>query len=295
MTGGLSMRVGAVATIGVLVTGCAGGSSAVNSGTPTSASSTTTTATGARRAYPPGRNVVSFDVNGVRRSAIVVVPVDSSHPAPLVFVFHGHGGRGANIERRFDIEGLWPDAIVVYPDGLAGHPGVTDRKGVEPGWQTRLGEQGDRDVAFYDAMLSALSAKLPVDRDRVFLLGHSNGSAFLSLLLNQRGDGIAATANLSSQPSGRLLDGDPVRSMFMAMGRRDPIVPYANQAKSIPLAQRKLGIDPSTETVNGYLRTERGQGNVELATYVYPGGHDPPPEVPGLVVAFFRRHTRSTG
>src|SRR5437588_772185 len=191
MTGGLSMRVGAVATIGVLVTGCAGGSSAVNSGTPTSASSTTTTATGARRAYPPGRNVVSFDVNGVRRSAIVVVPVDSSHPAPLVFVFHGHGGRGANIERRFDIEGLWPD-------------------------------------------------------------------------------GIAATANLSSQPSGRLLDGDPVRSMFMAMGERDPIVPYANQAKSIPLAQRKLGIDPSTETVNGYLRTERGQGNVELATYVYP-------------------------
>jgi polyhydroxybutyrate depolymerase len=231
----------------------------------------------------------------VRRKAVVVVPVDVSHPAPVVFVFHGHGGNGARIERKFDIEGLWRDAIVVYPDGLIGHQGVTDPKGVKPGWQTRLGESGDRDLAFYDVMLRALYAKLPVDRDRVFLMGHSNGSAFVSLLLNQRGDGIAATANLSAQPSERLLDSDPVRSMFMAMGKRDPIVPYANQARSIPLVERKLRVDPKTATVSGYLRSERGDGNLELATYVYPGGHDPPPEVPGLVVAFFQRHTRSAG
>jgi polyhydroxybutyrate depolymerase len=304
MTGGRSVLIGVVATIGAVVTGCGGGRSATGTGAPTLAtwalaSSTTTSTTAtvlqAGRSDPPGRNMVSIDVNGVRRSAVVVVPVDTSHPVPVVFVFHGHGGSGAKIARRFDIEGLWRDAVVVYPDGLVGHQGLTDPQGLEPGWQTRLGERGDRDLAFYDAVRSALYAKLPVDRDRVFLIGHSNGSAFVSLLLNQRGDGIAATANLSSQPSARLLHSDPVRSMFMAMGKRDPIVPYADQAKSIPLAERKLGVDRSTATVNGYLRSERGHGNVELATYVYPGGHDPPPEVPGLVVAFFQRHTRSAG
>ncbi len=292
--------MGVVATIGALVAGCGGGSNTAGTGAPSSvttapAASTTAVATQVGRAYPPGRNVVTFDVNGVRRTAVVVVPTNLSHPAPLVFVFHGHGGSGAKIERKFDIEGLWRDAIVVYPDGLVGHQGRTDPKGVKPGWQTRLGERGDRDLAFYDTMHSALTSRLPVDRNRVYVMGHSNGSAFVSLLFNQRGSGIAATANLSGQPSARLLAGDQVRSMFMAMGKRDPIVPYANQAKSIPIAERKLGVDPKTATVHGYLRSERGPGNVELATYIYPGGHAPPPEVPGLVVAFFQRHTRSTG
>ena len=62
-------------------------------------------------------------MNGVTRRAVVVVPAALSKPAPLVFVFHGHGGTGANIERRFDIEGLWPAAIVVYPYGLVGPHG----------------------------------------------------------------------------------------------------------------------------------------------------------------------------
>jgi len=210
-------------------------------------------------------------------------------------VFHGHGGSGPNIERKFDIEGLWPDAIVVYPDGLVGHKGVTDPAGVKSGWQTRLGESGNRDIAFYDAMLGALRSNLPVDGDHVYLMGHSNGSAFVSLLLNQRGSAIAATANMSSQPTARLLDGDPVRSMFMSMGKSDPIVPYANQQRSIPLAEHKLGVDPNDATVNGDLRSEKGPGNIELETYIYAGGHEPPPEVPRLVVEFFQRHSLAPG
>ncbi len=238
---------------------------------------------------------MSYQVQGVPRTAVVVVPNALSHPVPLVFVFHGHGGSGPNIERRFDIEGLWPDAIVVYPDGLVGHKGVTDPAGVQTGWQTTLGESGDRDIAFYDAMLAALRSNLPVDGDRIYLMGHSNGSAFVSLLLNQRGGAIAATANMSSQPSARLLAGDPVRSMFMSMGKSDPIVPYANQQRSIPLAEHKLGVDPNAATVNGDLRSEKGRGNIELETYIYAGGHEPPPEVPKLVVEFFRRHSLAQG
>jgi hypothetical protein len=83
--------------------------------------------------------------------------------------------------------------------------------------------------------------------------------------------------------------------MFMAMGERDPIVPYENQRRSIPVAERKLGVDTAHATVDGYLRSERAPGNIELETYVYPGGHEPPPAVPGLVVDFFRRHSLADG
>jgi poly(3-hydroxybutyrate) depolymerase len=154
---------------------------------------------------------------------------------------------------------------------------------------------GARDLALYDTMLTTLQSKLPVDADRVYLMGHSNGSAFVSLLLNQRGDAIAATANLSAQPSARLLASDPARSMFMAMGTDDPVVPYNTQKRTIRLAEQKLGADPNRATVTGCLRSEPGRGLLELATYVYPGGHAVPPEVPQLVVDFFRRHTLSGG
>lgn len=286
-----------VAAIGAVATGCSadGGSPESASSTPAVEIGTSTTIAVPGRDYTPGRHVVSFDVHGVRRTAVVLVPKLLSHPVPLVFVFHGHGGSGAKIETRLAIEGLWPEAIVVYPDGLVGHKGITDPTGAKAGWQTRPGESGDRDIAFYDSMLAALRSKLPVDGDRIYLMGHSNGSAFVSLLLNQRGDMVAATANLSSQPPALLLEKDPARSMFMAMGTNDPIVPYANQKRSIPLVEQKLGVAKNETTVSGDLRSEKGRGNLELDTYIYPGGHDPPPEVPHLVVEFFRRHTRSGG
>lgn len=230
----------------------------------------------------------------MKRTAVVVVPKTLTKAAPLVFVFHGHGGTGANIERKFDIEGLWPDAIVVYPQGLVGHKGKTDPTGAETGWQTAAGEGGDADLAFYDTMLASLRSALPVDNNRVYAMGDSNGSAFVSLLLHERGAGIAATANLSAVLV-QLLPTDPPRSMFLAMGETDPIVSYANQKRAIPLAETKIGADAARATVTGFLRSAKGRGNLELETYIYPGGHEPPAAVPQLVVDFFRRHALATG
>jgi len=294
-------RFAAIVIVGALAAGCssAGDSTQSRSSSSTSSSappSTATTATSASGGtYAPGRNDAAFDVAGITRTGVIVIPGASSRPAPLVFAFHGHGGKGTGMERRSNIEGLWPDAIVVYPDGLVGHKGKTDPEGVRTGWQTQLGEDGDRDLAFYDTMLAALRSQLSIDSDRVYVMGHSNGSVFASLLLNQRGDAIAATANLSAQPPARLLASDPSRSMFMAMGTNDAVVPYDTQKRSVPLAEQKLGVDPNRATVTGYLRAEPGRRGLELQTYVYPGGHAPPPEVPKLVVDFFRRHTLSGG
>jgi len=257
-------------------------------------STTSTAAVRGTRSFHPGRQVAAFPVAGASRTAVVVVPEARDEPAPLVFAFHGHGGSGARFERWAALEQHWPEAMVVYPDGLPGHQGRTDPEGVKPGWQTRLGELGDRDLAFYDTMLATLERDLPVDRERVYVMGVSNGSAFTSLLLHERGDHIAATATLSGQP-GRWIPTDPVRSMFMAMGEQDPIVPFATQRLSIPLAEQHLRIDPSTAREDGYLHTATGPGGIELATYIYPGGHRPPAKVIPLIVTFFQRHPLPKG
>ena len=81
----------------------------------------------------------------------------------------------------------------------------------------------------------------------------------------------------------------------MSMGEQDPVVPYDNQKRSIPTAEAKLGVDSASATVDGYLRTETAPGNLELATYVHPGGHEVPDAVPSLVVAFFQRHSLTDG
>ncbi len=221
---------------------------------------------------------------------MLVVPRDLSHPAPLLFAFHGYGGTGAAMNRQMDFEKLWPQAIVVYPNGLTGHANPRDPQGLKTGWQGVAGQEGDADVHFYDALLSDLAAKLPVDHSRIYLMGHSNGSAFVSLLRNERGQAIAATANSSGQPT-RLIPTDPVRSMFMSMGQFDAIVPYAQQKKAVPVAAAHLGVDPATAKVDGFLTTETGPNGIELSVYDYPGSHKPPPELPGLIVAFFQRHT----
>jgi len=285
---------GLLAVTAIVAAGCSD-SRPIGQSASASESSSAPASTTSDPDYSPGRHELSFDVSGVTRSAVLVVPSDLSQLAPVVFAFHGHGGSGANFERKIDIDGLWPDAIVIYPDGLPGHKGITDPDGNLPGWQVAPGGEGDRDLAFYDTLLATLRAKLPVDGDRIFVMGHSNGSAFTSLLLSQRGDSIAATANMSSQPGAFLLASDPVRSMFMSMGMTDPIVPFDQQQKSIPLAEQKLGVDPATAVVDGFLRVEHGPRNVELDTYVHPAGHEVPAEVPGLVVAFFQRHTLSGG
>jgi polyhydroxybutyrate depolymerase len=271
----------------VLVAAASGCSSSDRSG----ASTTTTT----DPAFAAGRHRTTFVVDGRKRTAIVVVPRRTAAPAPLVLAFHGHGGTGAGLERQLDIAKRWPEAVIVYPDGLTGHRGITDPAGDKTGWQSATGEAGDRDLAFFDEIVTTLRSKVPIDDERIYLVGHSNGSQLVSLLLNQRGDEIAATANLSAAPGPGLIATDPVRSMLVSLGRSDPIVPFDRQELLIPLIERHLGVDPAKAVVDGYRRTEPGPSNIELETYIHPGGHPPPPGITGVIVDFFRRHTRSGG
>src|SRR5882672_8838523 len=79
----------------------------------------------------PGRAAVAptrqeWTVDGVVREALVyAAPRAKTEASPVVFAFHGHGGTMNNAARTFAYQALWPDAIVVYPQGK--HPRTADR------------------------------------------------------------------------------------------------------------------------------------------------------------------------
>ena len=89
-------------------------------------------------------------------------------PTPVVFVFHGHGGHALNVVRSFAMNRHWPEAISVYMQGLNTPGRLTDPQGKVPGWQMRLGDQHDRDLKFFDAVLGAAQARLQGGREARF-------------------------------------------------------------------------------------------------------------------------------
>ena len=84
---------------------------------------------------------MEWTIDGAAREALVYAPSrESSGAPPLVFGFHGHGGSSQNAARSFRIHELWPEAVVVYPQGLPTPGRLTDPEGKKAGWQFAPGE-----------------------------------------------------------------------------------------------------------------------------------------------------------
>jgi len=235
----------------------------------------------------------TFIIDGVERQAIVypnAKPAPSAG-APVVFVFHGHGGTAQNVARRLHIHELWPEAVVVYSQGVPGVQGITDPEGKRNGWQKSPGEVGDRDIKFFDAALERIQKKYKTDPNRTYVLGHSNGGRFVNVLWNSRGDKLAALCSAAG-PGGRLIESAAPKPVFIIAGEKDPLVPFQTQQLSIELARKRLKTDQSKAKVNGFERTETGANGVELVTYVHSGGHELPLDALPSVIKFFQRHVR---
>ncbi|HJZ68129.1 MAG TPA: prolyl oligopeptidase family serine peptidase [Blastocatellia bacterium] len=234
----------------------------------------------------------TFTIDGKERHAVVFArstPI-AGRGAPVVFVFHGHGGNAQNAARRFRVHELWPEAVVVYMQGEPGVQGITDPEGKLNGWQKNPGELGDRDIKFFDAALERIQKKYVTDPNRMYVLGHSNGGRFVNLRWNMRGDKIAALCSAAG-PGGRLIETAKPKPVFIIAGEKDPLVPFQAQQSSIELARKVLKTDASKAKVDGLLRAEPGVNHTELVTYIHPGGHMFPEQALPAIVSFFKRHT----
>ncbi|MEW6126360.1 MAG: esterase [Acidobacteriota bacterium] len=236
----------------------------------------------------------TFTVDGVERTAIIYANTEAAPKAgvPVVFFFHGHGGNSRNIDRRYQLNTLWREAVCVYPQGLTGVQGITDPEGKKTGWQKNPGELGDRDVKFFDAMLAGLQKAYRIDMNRIYVMGHSNGGRFVNVLWKMRGEQLAAICSVAGQ-GGLMIQNAVPKSIFMIAGERDPLVPFEGQKRSMDVVRKVLKTDSTKAKTEGLMTTEPGTNGTELVTYLHPGGHEFPQETLPAIISFFKRHPKA--
>lgn len=237
---------------------------------------------------------MTWTVDGAERQALVFAPsVRSTGKVPVIFAFHGHGGnmRGASLGMHF--QRSWPEALVVYMQGLPTESRL-DPQGRKNGWQTEAGQDGDRDLKFFDAALQGLSAKYPVDESRIYVTGFSNGAFFTYLLWAERGKTVAAFAPCA----GRLFPSvHPTlpRALLHIAGERDPLVKIDEQKAAIETARQVDGATaPGKSCGEGCVLYPSTQGTPVEARF-HSGGHVFPPGATDWVVGFFKEHRLPAG
>lgn len=235
----------------------------------------------------------TWTVDGVEREGLVYAPSKKSEgKPPLVFGFHGHGGSMRNAARSFRLHEVWPEAVVVYPQGLNTPGRLTDPEGKKAGWQHGPGEQGDRDLKLFDAMLASLKEKRDVEENRVYATGHSNGGAFTYLLWGSR-PGVLAAVAPSAAVGGRLLrDAAPCPLLHLA-GEKDPLVKFEWQMQGLVQAKARNGCEEAGKDWAPGCTIYASSKKAPVVTYIHPGDHAYPKDGPALIVKFFQEHART--
>ncbi len=231
----------------------------------------------------------------VRKALIYAPAAAAKEPAPLVFAFHGHGGTMSHAARTFSYQTQWPEAIVVYMQGLNTPGRLTDPEGKKPGWQPGLGDQQDRDLKFFDAVLASLKQDYKVDEKRIYATGHSNGGGFTYLLWGSRGEVFAAVAPSAAIPSRNGGELKPKPALHVA-GETDPLVKYAWQERTIDRIKKLNGCEgeakPWAKAADLTGVKYESKSGTPLVVVTSPGDHQFPADAPGLIVKFFQEHAK---
>ncbi|MDX2076682.1 MAG: PHB depolymerase family esterase [bacterium] len=169
-------------------------------------------------------DLVYLEHDGIARSYRLYIPASApTENIALVIALHGGGGDGIGMLRLTKFNDVADDNgfIVVYPDGIDGswNDGrIPDNR--------RLRERLDNDdVGFISLLIDTLISQYPINPEKVFVTGISNGGAMSHRLACDLSDKISAIAvvtgniptTLDCQPT------EPV-SILIINGTDDPLV-----------------------------------------------------------------------
>jgi polyhydroxybutyrate depolymerase len=163
----------------------------------------------------------SLEVRGGRRSAWVHLPqgAKDAQKLPVVFAFHGGGGggSGASIGKQF-LGYLDQGMILVFPNGQQSRP-------EDPAWESKEHlDNPDRELVL--RLLDEVSARYPVDPERVYAVGYSNGGVMvqsLACLAPERFAGFAVVSMTLHKDLQAACSPRDHRPFFYAIGTADPI------------------------------------------------------------------------
>ena len=200
-------------------------------------------------ATTPDAAMQSLTLGGARPTTLQVPPtIVPGQTYPLILVLHGYSASGFIQQIYFELKPppITGGAFLLAPDGL------TDSLGNEY-WNAGpeccdFDNSGVDDVAYLGGLLDEAIAKFPIDKNRVFIVAHSNGAFMAYRMACERADVIAAIAGLAganvsmdgsgctpSKPVSVLhIHGNADMTIFYAGGMVDPsAAPYPGAVASV--------------------------------------------------------------
>ncbi|MDQ3336249.1 MAG: alpha/beta hydrolase-fold protein [Myxococcota bacterium] len=167
---------------------------------------------------------------GDARPVDIKVPsnFDDSLDYPLIIGLHGYGSNAFTHTAYFGLNKLVNDgqAIMIAPDG-------TVDAGGKPFWNADaaccdFGGKNPDDVGYIGKLIDDIIDSYPIDKSRVFVIGHSNGGYMAYRMACERPDVITAIAGLAGAASSTPASCTPARSVNILHmhGTADATVPY---------------------------------------------------------------------
>ena len=159
-----------------------------------------------------------------RRYRIHVPEMTPTNGRPILFAFHGGGGRNGTFpqEAQFIEASEQAGFIFVYPMGEV----VGDNEGE---WQLNTRNDARHDIAFVEQLIDTISNEHTVDRKRIYATGYSLGSMFTYEVACQLSTRFAAVAShagtMPISPSD--CAAPSALGVLHIHGVQDEIIPYA--------------------------------------------------------------------
>ena len=187
----------------------------------------------------PSALPTSIQVGGHTREFISVVPADyeSSVANRLIFAFHGRTTPNTQVRKYYRIEqNSKKPTIFVYPAGLITADGKFSW------YESRNPRDQLRDFALFDALLESFSADYCIDRDQIFVVGHSLGASFANSLGCARGSVVRGVSTVA----GRIWESEcsgPAAAIIIH-NPKDDLVPVSRGLKARDHALAQNGLEP---------------------------------------------------
>jgi polyhydroxybutyrate depolymerase len=178
-------------------------------------------------------------------------PADLKTPAtltpgkqyPLLVVLHGYGANGFVQTAFFGVAGLpgADEALLIAPDGTLDSTG-------KQFWNADAAccdfeNRHPDDVAYIGGIIDDISAEWPVDRNQIYVLGHSNGGFMAYRMACERADVIAAIGSLAGDASSNPSACNPTRkvNVLHMHGTMDDSVAFSGAMQSVDEWAQKNG------------------------------------------------------
>ena len=226
-----------------------------------------------RELYNNDLNVRRIQHDGITREYILYVPqsYNGSNKVPLLFNFHGYGGKIKDYINEADMRTVAEanNFILVYPQGSLLN-GFSHWNACPPGGDNKSDID---DVGFIETLIYGLLSDYNIDMERIYVAGYSNGGMMAYGLAHYKSNLIAAVASVS----GSMLDCTGPTNHPMPIihlhGTADEVLPY-NGGNEFSSAQSTLDywINFNNTTTTPTVNTDNS-GGMTIEHYIYDQGY----------------------